>query len=79
MTQCEMILDYIFEEGSISPLEAVRDLGCFSLAARVKDLRRSGYKINVLHETRSNRYGKSCTFSRYYMDKEDLDRRETVR
>ena len=65
MTQCEMIVDYMREHGSISPQEAVRDLHCYSLAARVKNLRDAGYRIFATTETAKNIYGKHCTYSRY--------------
>lgn len=35
ITQCEMIEDYINEYGSISALEALRDLGVYRLASRI--------------------------------------------
>ncbi len=46
MTQCEMIVKYLKAYGSITQLEAIRDLGCYRLSARIKDLKdRYGCKI----------------------------------
>lgn len=45
ITQCEMIIDYLDEYGSITPLEAMRDLGIYRLASRIADLKKQGYKI----------------------------------
>lgn len=58
MTQCEMIMDYMRTHGSITQGEAMRELGCARLAARIADLERKGN--NILHETLTvvNRYGK---------------------
>ena len=64
-TQNEMILDYIAEFGSISPLEAVRDLGCMRLASRISDLKRQGYPIQSKFEPFTNRYGKKSHYKRY--------------
>lgn len=44
-TQCERILDYISDFGSITSFEAIRDLGCMRLASRICDLKRQGYKF----------------------------------
>lgn len=44
-TQAERILDYIREFGSITQIEALRDLGCMRLASRISDLRKQGYPI----------------------------------
>ena len=65
MTQCDMVLRYMQEHGSISPLEAVRDIHCYSLAARIKNLRDDGVNIKAVPVTTKNVYGKSCTYSRY--------------
>ena len=45
MTQTEAILDYLNQYGSITPIEALRELGCFRLAARIHDLEKIGYVV----------------------------------
>lgn len=67
-TQCDRILDYIQEFGSITQLDALRDLGCMRLASRVCDLRREGYHILSKSETSKNRYGESVSYSRYFLE-----------
>ena len=47
MNQCEKILTHMKWYGSITPLEALRDYGCFRLAARVRDLRSDGHPVNT--------------------------------
>ena len=47
ITQCEMIEDYIDEWGSITPLEAMRDLGIYRLASRISDMKKQGHKIKT--------------------------------
>ena len=67
MTQTARVLDYIRENGSITQLEAMRDIGCMRLAARVADLRKEGYTIYGKTETAKNRYGDAVHYKRYYM------------
>lgn len=45
-TQCERILDYISDFGSITSFEAMRDLGCMRLASRICDLKRQGIVLS---------------------------------
>lgn len=66
-TQNERILDYIDEFGSITQLEALKDLGVMRLASRVSDLRRQGYPIQSKVERVKNRYGETCRVKRYSM------------
>lgn len=44
-SQKELVLAYIEEHGSITPLEAQHEIGCLRLGARIWDLRRDGYNI----------------------------------
>lgn len=61
-SQCNSILDYMFAHGSITPMEALEELGCFRLSSRIHDLRKSGWLI----ETNSvKRNGKR--FARYIL------------
>ncbi len=45
MTQAQELLHYLKERGSITPLEALQELGIFRLAARIHDLERAGHSI----------------------------------
>jgi len=47
MTQVEAVYSYMKQHGSIEPLQALRDLGVFRLAARINDLRNKGYEIKT--------------------------------
>ena len=58
ITQCQRIVDYIRQFGSISTLEAFRDLGVARLASRIHDLKRMGYNITSEKGTSTNRFGK---------------------
>ena len=64
-TQAQRVLDYIRENGSITQLEALRDLGVMRLASRISDLKKAGVKIKSEPDTVLNRYGEKCYIKRY--------------
>lgn len=64
-TQAQRVLDYIDQFGSITQLEALRDLGVMRLASRISDLKKKGYPIKSEMETVHNRYGEPCYIKRY--------------
>ncbi len=65
LTQSERVLDYIKEFGSITQLDAIRDLGIMRLASRVSDLKKSGVYITSKYEKVKNRYGEETQIKRY--------------
>lgn len=71
MTQCERVLKYIDDFGSITQLEAMADLGIMRLASRVSDLKKAGYPLNVTMVSGKNRYGEPTHYARYTMGGQD--------
>jgi hypothetical protein len=65
VTQCDMILRYMQETGSITPWEAMREFGCLRLGARIYDLKRRGVDVTRELVTDRNRYGKPVSYARY--------------
>ena len=66
MTQCERIVDYIKRFGSISPLEAFRDLGVTKLATRISEMKRNeGIQFKQVYEKSKNRFGEDVHYMRY--------------
>ena len=65
MKQTERILQYMRDFGSITQLEAIRDISCMRLGARIFDLKRDGYEIKKEMETSKNRYGEDTSYARY--------------
>lgn len=63
--QTERVLSYIREFGSITQIDALRDLGVMRLASRISDLRRQWYAITGKIEPVKNRYGENCYIKRY--------------
>ncbi len=64
-TQCERIVQYLETEGSITPLDALREFGCMRLASRITDLKRQGYPITRKMETAKNKAGEAVRYARY--------------
>lgn len=69
--QTKLVYDYMREFGSISPLEAMRDLGVYRLASRISDLKREGVRIRTTTSTALNRWGKTSRFSEYSLEEEN--------
>lgn len=68
-TQCNAILSDLLSGKTITPMEALRDHGCFRLGARIYDLRERGYQIDrEMVEDDGKR------FASYYMTPEERAR-----
>jgi len=65
MTQGERIVDYCRQYGSITPLEAFKDLGITKLATRVSELISEGTVIYKKSENCLNRFGERTSYMRY--------------
>ena len=70
-TQCQRILDYMNQFGSISTLEAFRDLGVARLASRIHDLKCMGYNITSEIKSSKNRFGERTYFKSYRLAEEE--------
>lgn len=66
-TQCEKVLAYMRQFGSITQIEALQDIGCMRLASRIADLRQQGVAIGRRIKTGKNRYGDTVSFAEYYL------------
>ena len=64
MTQCEKVLRYIIDFGSITQLDALREFGCMRLASRITDLKKQGWNIKTVMNYSHNRYGEPIKFAR---------------
>ena len=66
ITQADRVMKYMRDFGSISSLDAFKDLGVTRLSAVVHTLRhKNGYAINMVMETSKNRYGDPVHYGRY--------------
>ena len=65
-TQKELVMKYINDFGSITPMQAFSDLGITKLATVVSRLiHDDGVEFVKSMQISRNRYGRSCTFMRY--------------
>lgn len=54
MNQRTEVLLYLKLNGSITPLDALQEFGCFRLAARIEELRARGHEIETIMERHKN-------------------------
>lgn len=73
LKQTRRVIDYIERFGSITTLEAVRDLGVMRLASRINDLRKEGYPIVSEYIKVKNRYGEHTSVKRYWIEEGDTN------
>ena len=59
------ILCYIYDFGSISPMEAFSDLGITKLSTRISEMKMLGIRFDQAYEDHINRMGKKKHFMRY--------------
>lgn len=64
-TQKQLILDYIADFGSITPMEAYSDLGITKLATRISEMRKEGRQFKIEQVKGKNRYGRAMRYARY--------------
>ena len=68
MNDCERIIAYCKQNGSITQLEATRELGTTRLGARIWDLKhRLGYEVEDVWETAADRFGDATRYKRYFV------------
>lgn len=67
----ERVYDYMKEFGSITGLDAFKDLGTFSLREAIRDLKKEGVNIKSKYETALNRWGTKTSYKRYWLDTEE--------
>jgi len=68
-TQDEAVLNWLNEHGSIEPMQALSQLGCYRLSAVIHRLRKAGYKITTKRVTKQGRF-RIVNFAKYYLDNE---------
>ena len=67
----QRVLEYINEFGSITVLDAYKDLGTFSLREAIRDLRKDGENIKSKYEFSFNRWGNKVQYKRYWLEGEE--------
>lgn len=68
-SQQQMVLGYMREFGSVTPLDAFRDLGVTRLAAVVFELREDGHDMHAERGHGKNRFGHATRYALYSFGK----------
>lgn len=76
-SQKQMVLDYIREFGSITPLDAFKDLGVTRLAAVIFELKEDSHDIHTEREHGKNRYGHPTMYARYRFGSDEINENQT--
>lgn len=72
------LMRYLHEFGSITSMDAIKELGDTRLAATVFELRRKGVNIISTSETNVNRWGEKVTYTRYVLQEGNNNDKQTV-
>lgn len=65
VTQCDKILKYLENHNMITALDAMRDLACMRLSARISDLEHRGYEFDHQPVVVEDRYGNKIRVMAY--------------
>lgn len=72
-TQAQRVLGYMENNGSITQMEAWKEIGVMRLASRISELRKNGWKITSKMVKVKNRYGETCNVKRYFIVEDGVD------
>lgn len=62
--QTKAIADHLSRHGTLTAQQALREYGCFRLAARIQELREAGHQIETVYIT-TRRRGEVVRFAEY--------------
>lgn len=66
----QLVLEYLRENKTITPLEALNTFGCYRLGARIYDLRRDGHTITTTLVYQTDYYGNPMRYAKYMLVQE---------
>lgn len=69
MTQKEEVLLYLQQNGSMTRLEAMSELGILNVTARIADLRKEGYNIKANLIAVKNKFGRTVKYADWILEK----------
>lgn len=73
----QMVPDCIREFGSITPLDAFKDLGVTRIAAVIFELKEDGHGIHTERERSKNRFGQPTRYARYSFGRDEGNENQT--
>lgn len=71
-TQNKYILKMLQEGRRITPMDAMAEIGCMRLGARIFDLRRMGHDIETIECESRSRYGHKVRYASYQLRKREI-------
>ena len=70
VTQKRLILEHLKRFGSIEPMTALREYGCYRLSGRISELRSEGVSINTEYTVqRSKITGNYVKYAKYILNR----------
>ena len=78
MTQCERIIKYINDFGSITSFEAYTDLRITQLGARLNEIQKRGRSFKTKQEKGKNRSGEPVHYTRYSLYEDELENNKHI-
>lgn len=71
MTQHDRILRHLYDYGTLTSIEAMKEYGIMRLSARISELKDSGYVISSKLEKGKNRYGEPTKYAVYTLTEKE--------
>ena len=68
MKQVDRLHNYLKEFGSITQLQAIRDLGIMRLSARIAELKKAGTSVTTNMKPVKNRWGETTHIAEYMLE-----------
>ena len=68
VTQCDRVLQFMKDNGSITSWEAFTELGVTRLSARIWELKQMGYRFSKRRMESINRYNEPVHYDRYTLE-----------
>ena len=70
MNKTRALLEHLQTRGSITSMEAIDRYGATRLSAIIFNLRKRGYDIDAVECVCKDRFGNTCRYAKYVLDKE---------
>lgn len=67
-TQCDRLLSYMRNNGKVTQIEALSELGIMRLSSRICDLKKQGWFIKSKLIAVKNRYEETCYVKAYWLE-----------
>lgn len=71
MTQHDRITRHLYDYGTLTSIEAMKEYGIMRLSARISELKNQGWVISSKLEKGTNRYGEPTKYSIYTLKEKE--------